>query len=275
MYVGLSQGARGAARRAARLLRQAAHARGRGRPAQGRRRRPGVEGHLEADGRRRLGRRRLAEGVGRPGPHARSSSSCSSTSRCARARRCRCSRSTRSRRRSCGTAPRSRSSSTCRRSSKGEIHFAIGYTEPDAGTDLASLKTQRRARRRRVRDQRPEGVHEPRERRRLHLARGAHEPGSEEAQGHLDHHRAHRHARLLGTSRSTTSAATNTNITYYEDVRVPVGNLVGEENGGWGAHHQPAQPRARHAVLVGRGRAHARRRARAGRRRRSSPTAAA
>ena len=28
--------------------------------------------------------------------------------------------------------------------------------------------------------------------------------------------------------------ATNTNITYYEDVRVPVGNLVGEENGGWG-----------------------------------------
>src|ERR1043166_7325296 len=24
----------------------------------------------------------------------------------------------------------------------GEIHFAIGYTEPDAGTDLASLKTQ-------------------------------------------------------------------------------------------------------------------------------------
>ena len=80
---------------------------------------------------------------------------------------------------------------------KGEIHFAIGYTEPDAGTDLASLKTQGRARRRRVRHQRPEGLHQPRERLRLHLARGAHQPRGEEAQGHLDHHRAHRHARLL------------------------------------------------------------------------------
>ena len=33
-------------------------------------------------------------------------------------------------------------SSSSRRSSRGEIHFAIGYTEPDAGTDLASLKTR-------------------------------------------------------------------------------------------------------------------------------------
>ena len=63
-----------------------------------------------------------------------------------------------------------------------------------------------RARRRRVRDQRPEGVHESRERRRLHLARGAHQSRGEEAQGHLDHHRAHRHARASGTCRSTTSA---------------------------------------------------------------------
>ena len=29
-----------------------------------------------------------------------------------------------------------------RRSCAGELHFAIGYTEPGAGTDLASLKTR-------------------------------------------------------------------------------------------------------------------------------------
>ena len=57
----------------------------------------------------------------------------------------------------------------------GEIHFAIGYTEPDAGTDLASLQTPCGPRRRRVRHQRPEDLHEPRERRRLRVARGAHE----------------------------------------------------------------------------------------------------
>ena len=54
------------------------------------------------------------------------------------------------------TAPTSRSSSSCRRSCEGEIHFCIGYTEPDAGTDLAVAQHPRRSRRRRVRDQRPE-----------------------------------------------------------------------------------------------------------------------
>ena len=116
MYVGLSQGARGAARRAARLLRQAPHARGRRRPAQGRGRRPGVEGRRGSRWPPTAGPVSAGRRSGAARASRRSSSSCSSTSRCAPARRCRCSRSTRSRRRSCATAPRSRSSSTCRRS---------------------------------------------------------------------------------------------------------------------------------------------------------------
>ena len=73
----------------------------------------------------------------------------------------------------------------CRAILRGELHFAIGYTEPEAGTDLASLQDARGARRRRLRRQRAEGVHQPRRVRRLHLAGGAHRPRRAQAQGHL------------------------------------------------------------------------------------------
>ena len=36
---------------------------------------------------------------------------------------------------------RSRRSCSSSGSSTGDVHFAIGYSEPDAGTDLASLRT--------------------------------------------------------------------------------------------------------------------------------------
>ena len=58
----------------------------------------------------------------------------------------------------------------------GELHFSIGYTEPNAGTDLASLTTKAVQGRRRVGDQRPEDLHVAGQLRRLHLARRPHRP---------------------------------------------------------------------------------------------------
>jgi 3-oxocholest-4-en-26-oyl-CoA dehydrogenase alpha subunit len=116
---------------------------------------------------------------------------------------------------------------------KGEIHFAIGYTEPDAGTDLAALKT------RAVRDGDEYVINGQKVF--TSLASGADYiwlavRTNQEAKKHKG----------ISIIIVPTDAPgfryvpidnfgnTNTNITYYEDVRVPVGNLVGEENGGWG-----------------------------------------
>ena len=60
----------------------------------------------------------------------------------------------------------------------GEVHFAIGYTEPEAGHRPGVAADHRRAPRRRVHRQRPEDLHHRRARRRLHLAGLPHRPGS-------------------------------------------------------------------------------------------------
>src|SRR6266446_3465399 len=114
----------------------------------------------------------------------------------------------------------------------GEIHFSIGYSEPEAGTDLAALRT------RAVRDG------------------GEYVINGQKMWTSLIQYadyvwlacrtdpQAPRHKGLsilivptdaagFSWTPVRTVAGTTTSATYYSDVRVPVSALVGEENRGW------------------------------------------
>jgi alkylation response protein AidB-like acyl-CoA dehydrogenase len=116
---------------------------------------------------------------------------------------------------------------------RGEINFAIGYTEPEAGTDLASLKT------RAVRD----GDE--------YVINGAKifTSGADQADYIWLACRTdpevpkHKGISIILVPTSTpgfsatlihTVGDTKTAASYYADVRVPVANVVAEENAGWG-----------------------------------------
>ncbi len=115
----------------------------------------------------------------------------------------------------------------------GEIHFCIGYTEPDAGTDLASLKS-------RAERDGDEWVING-QKIFTSLATDADyvwlavrtEPGGVEAQGHLDDHRARRRTPGFKAVPIQNFGNFNTNYTFYEDVRVPVRQRGRGENQGW------------------------------------------
>ena len=114
----------------------------------------------------------------------------------------------------------------------GELHFAIGYSEPGAGTDLASLRT------RAVRDGDEYVINGQKI-----FTTGGHDadwiwlacrtdPDAPKHKGISillvdTSHAGFKHTpiHLLGGG--------FTNITYYEDVRVPATSLVGNENEGW------------------------------------------
>ncbi len=115
----------------------------------------------------------------------------------------------------------------------GECHFAIGYTEPEAGTDLASLRTTA------VKD----GDHYVVNGQKIFTS-GAHYADHIWLAARTDPDaKRHRGISMLivdtadpgfsWTAITTMDGRHHTNSTYYSDVRVPVNMLVGEENKGW------------------------------------------
>jgi 3-oxo-4-pregnene-20-carboxyl-CoA dehydrogenase beta subunit len=115
----------------------------------------------------------------------------------------------------------------------GEVHFAIGYTEPEAGTDLASLRTTA------VRHGDEYIVNGQKI-----FTTGAHDADYIWLACRTDPEAVkHKGISILivdtkdpgysWTPIILSDGAHHTNATYYNDVRVPADMLVGEENGGW------------------------------------------
>ena len=120
----------------------------------------------------------------------------------------------------------------------GEIEFAIGYTEPEAGTDLASLQT------RAVRDGDTYVINGQK----LFTSRADHadyvwlavrtDPDAPKHRGisvivvPLD-------AEGVEIGPLPLMSGGHTNVTFYDNVRVPVSALIGEENRGW--YHMTTQ----------------------------------
>jgi 3-oxocholest-4-en-26-oyl-CoA dehydrogenase alpha subunit len=114
----------------------------------------------------------------------------------------------------------------------GQIHFSIGYSEPDAGTDLAALRT------RAVKDGDEYVINGQK------MWTSLIEYADYVWLAARTDPEAPRHKGLSMFLVPTTSAGfkwspvptvtgTTTSQTFYEDVRVPASALVGEENGGW------------------------------------------
>lgn len=115
----------------------------------------------------------------------------------------------------------------------GELHFAIGYTEPDAGTDLASLRTKA------VRDGDTYVVNGQKT-----FTTGGHDADYIWLACRTDPDAPkHKGISILivdtadpgysWTPIITCDGAHHVNATYYQDVHVPANRLVGKENEGW------------------------------------------
>src|SRR5947207_3231826 len=115
---------------------------------------------------------------------------------------------------------------------RGECHFAIGYTEPSSGTDLASLRTKA------VRDGDSWVINGSK----LFTSQAEFadyiwlaartDPEAPKHKG-ISMFIVPTSAPGYKLTPIRTMGDVRTNATYYEDVRVPAENLVGPENGGW------------------------------------------
>jgi hypothetical protein len=116
---------------------------------------------------------------------------------------------------------------------KGDVHFAIGYSEPDAGTDLASLRTSAKR----------DGDHFVVNGQKMWTT-GGHQADYVWLAVRTDPDAPkHKGISILivdtkdpgysFTPIITADGSHHVNATYYNDVRVPVDMLVGEENQGW------------------------------------------
>jgi alkylation response protein AidB-like acyl-CoA dehydrogenase len=115
---------------------------------------------------------------------------------------------------------------------KGQMHFSIGYSEPGAGTDLASLTT------RAVRDGDEYVINGQKMWTSLiqyadyvWLAART-DPDVKKHKG-LSMFLVSTDSPGFSWTPVNTVTGTNTSATFYEDVRVPAANLVGGENDGW------------------------------------------
>ncbi|WP_418059264.1 acyl-CoA dehydrogenase [Pimelobacter simplex] len=116
---------------------------------------------------------------------------------------------------------------------KGDVHFAIGYSEPDAGTDLASLRTTAKR----------DGDHYVVNGQKMWTT-GGHQADYLWLAVRTDPDAPkHKGISILivdtldpgysWTPIITADGSHHVNATYFNDVRVPVEMLVGEENQGW------------------------------------------
>jgi alkylation response protein AidB-like acyl-CoA dehydrogenase len=118
------------------------------------------------------------------------------------------------------------------RITRGEVFFGVGYSEPGAGTDLASLQT------RAVRDGDTYVINGQKI-----FTTHAHDAEYIWLAARTDTEAPkHKGISIILVPTDTpgfsvtpihTLGGERTNATYYEDVRVPVANLVGPENAGW------------------------------------------